>query len=66
MAGVIEPTILIDLGPTRPLLKPIGVFMVPVLLSNLLWLVVCGIYAALWFWQAGRDRKNGTGFIDED
>ncbi|MFM1832460.1 MAG: hypothetical protein RLZZ461_776 [Planctomycetota bacterium] len=40
--------------------------MLPVLLSNLLWLVICGIYAALWFWQAGRDRKAGTGFVDKD
>lgn len=40
--------------------------MWPVLFSNLLWLIVCGIYAALLFWQAGRDRKNGTGFVDDD
>ena len=39
--------------------------MIPVLLSNALWLIVCIIYALLWFWQAGRDRKNGTGFVDD-
>ncbi len=40
--------------------------MLPVLLSNLLWLVICGIYAALWFWPAGRDRTAGTGFVDKE
>ncbi|MEC8321725.1 MAG: hypothetical protein VX726_08800 [Planctomycetota bacterium] len=40
--------------------------MIPVLLSNALWLLVCLAYAALLFWQAGRDRKAGTGFVDDD
>ena len=40
--------------------------MLPVLISNALWLFVCGAYAALLFWQAGRDRKAGTGFVDDD
>ena len=40
--------------------------MIPVLVSNVLWLVICLAYALLWFWQARRDRKNGTGFVDKD
>ena len=40
--------------------------MLPVLFSNLLWLGIVAIYAGLLFWQAGRDRKAGTGFVDED
>ncbi len=40
--------------------------MWPVLFSNLLWLLICGTYAGLLFWQAGRDRKSGSGFVDED
>ena len=49
-----------------PLHDPMESAMWPVLFSNLLWLIVCGIYAALLFWQAGRDRKAGTGFVDDD
>ncbi|MBL9147610.1 MAG: hypothetical protein JNM94_02855 [Phycisphaerae bacterium] len=33
-----------------------------VLIANALWLVVCSIYAVLWFSQAAADRRNGTGF----
>ncbi|MDG1977094.1 MAG: hypothetical protein P8I44_00860 [Phycisphaerales bacterium] len=40
--------------------------MIPVLLSNAIWLIICLIYAGLLFWQAGRDRRNGTGFVEED
>ena len=40
--------------------------MIPVLISNAIWLAVCLIYAGLYFWQAGRDRKNGTGYLEED
>lgn len=40
--------------------------MLPVLFSNLLWLLIVAAYAALLFWQARRDRKAGTGFVDED
>jgi hypothetical protein len=40
--------------------------MVPVLISNAIWLVVCLTYGGLYFWQAGKDRKNGTGYLEED
>ena len=50
----------------RPLLLCFGDPMIPVLVSNAIWLVICLIYAGLLFWQAGRDRRNGTGFVEED
>ena len=40
--------------------------MIPVLISNAIWLAICLTYAGLLFWQAGRDRKNGTGYLEED
>ena len=62
---IMASTILADVeGTTFP--DPMESAMWPVLFSNLLWLIVCGIYAALLFWQAGRDRKAGTGFVDDD
>jgi hypothetical protein len=39
--------------------------MIPVLVSVGLWLSICITYAALYFWQAGRDRKAGTGFVND-
>jgi len=39
--------------------------MIPVLVSIAMWLGICIIYCLLFFWQAGRDRKAGTGFVDD-
>ena len=39
--------------------------MIPVLISVALWLSACIVYCLLYFWQAGRDRKAGTGFADD-
>lgn len=40
--------------------------MFEVLLSTALWLIICIIYCVLYFWQAGKDRAAGTGFVDDE
>ena len=40
--------------------------MWPVLISNILWLSIVIFYCLLFFWQARRDRANGTGLVDDD
>ena len=40
--------------------------MWPVLISNVLWLGIVIFYCLLFFWQAGRDRDAGTGFVDDE